>query len=178
MIAFYSLYLYSIPILANLWANLIPGSCRNTYHYGTNLPKWFLQWLEKSLRRMGNYFLGLGEEQELHILELNSLSYMLRLFVLGLNLHSQIFTRLKNEVHSFYCWGPLWRNWIGAFWLFRVELRSNFVMTIQIYHVPWNLCRNYLNNFSLNPYLSVNNLKKLEQFCLFQKIVMSVLLIL
>lgn len=100
VIAFSSLYIYSIQLLAKLWANLTPGSRQNTYHSGINSWERLLQQLDKALRRMVNCFLGLGEEQELRILELNALSYMLRFSVSGLNVHSQIFIRLKSLVFS------------------------------------------------------------------------------
>ena len=79
---------------------MTPGSRQNTCYSGINSSERLLQQLDKALRRMVNCFLGLGEEQELRIIELNALSYMLRFFVTGLNVHSRIFTRLKSLVSS------------------------------------------------------------------------------
>ncbi|GLJ23248.1 hypothetical protein SUGI_0439750 [Cryptomeria japonica] len=98
VISFASLYIRSIYFLFKLWANLSPRGCQQISPSGIDASQCILKKIENTIKRLGNCFLGLSEEQELRILELNALIYILRLSLLGVNLSSYVFKRLTSVI--------------------------------------------------------------------------------
>eukprot|EP01018_Ginkgo_biloba_P031835 Gb_33906 [translate_table: standard] len=98
VIAFASLYTRSIYLLTKLWASLTPGCCQYTYPCGIDSSQRLLEQLDKVLIRMRYCFLGLCEEQQLRILELNALSCILRLSLYGVNVQYLTYRKLSSVI--------------------------------------------------------------------------------